>query len=357
MSLLSRAVQDDFVWSAITSSIVGKRRVSNTNFVNINCPMCVSRGETPDKRQRCGVKKNDDGVGVFCFNCGFRTKFVLGQLLSKSMMGFLVGIGLSEIDAKRINYQALTISKMVEKHSDTTIIPVTFRPSFAKVDLPPKTKSLAEWANDGCDDPDFLAVVKYLFKRGEAVSEYDDFCWTPDKNAHMNRRLLLPFRYHDTIVGYTGRIIDEANSSKSKYYTSVPPNYLFNNEVIRSHWKYIFLVEGPLDAIACNGVATLGAKLTDEQAQWLESTGKTIIVVPDRDKSGSRMIDQALYRGWNVAFPRLRDGSGRDNWWDADVNDVAKASEKYGKLYTIRSLIESATSNKMQISIQQKLLF
>lgn len=357
MSLLSRVVQEDFVWSAITHSIVGKRRVSNTNFININCPMCVSRGETPDKRQRCGVKKNDDGVGIFCFNCGFRTKFVIGQLLSKSMMGFLVGIGLSEIDAKRINYQALTISKMVEKHSDTTIIPVSFRPSFPSVSLPAKSKSLADWANAGCDDPDFLDVVKYLFTRGDAVADYDDFYWTPDKTAHMNRRLLLPFRYHSTIVGYTGRLIDEATSSKSKYYTSVPPNYLFNNEVIRNHWKYIFLVEGPMDALACNGVATLGAKLTDEQAQWIESTGKTIIVVPDRDKSGSRMIDQAIYRGWSVAFPRLKDGSGRDNWWEADVNDVAKAAEKYGKLYTIRSLIESATSNKMQISIQQKLLF
>lgn len=357
MSLLSRVVQEDFVWSAITNSIVGKRRVSNTNFVNINCPMCVTRGETADKRQRCGVKKNDDGVGVFCFNCGFRTKFVIGQLLSKPMMKFLTGIGLSEIEAKRINYQALTISKMVEKHGESTIIPVTFRPSFKKEALPPNSKPLSVWADEGCQDQDFLDVVTYLFKRGDAIADSGDFYWSPDKKANMNRRLLLPFTYYDDVVGYTGRLIDSATSTKTKYYSSVPPNYLFNNQVIRNHWKYIFLVEGPLDALACNGVATLGAKLTDEQAQWLESTGKTIIVVPDRDKSGSRMVDQAIYRGWNVAFPRLRDGSGRNNWWEADVNDVAKASERYGKLYTIRSLIESATSDKMQISIQQKLLF
>lgn len=358
MSVLSRVLQDDFVWSAITESLTGKRRTSNTNFVNINCPMCTSRGETADRKQRCGVKRDEQGIGVYCFNCGFKTRFVLGQTLSKGMRNFLEGIGVSQTEVKRINYRALQLGKMVMGNAEAAqLVPTMFRPSFAPKALPKGAKSLATWAAEGCTDPDFADAATYIFGRGDAIAMATEFFWTPDTDHEMNRRIILPFTFGGDVVGYTGRLIDPATSTKPRYHSEVPTNFVFNNHLLSGQSKFIILVEGPFDALACNGISTLGAKISDEQAHWINSSGKTVIVLPDRDKQGQRMIDLAVHHGWSVSFPKLKDGSGRTNWWDRDVKDAADASRAYGKLYTVRSIIESATSNKMQIAIQQKLLF
>ena len=358
MSVLSRVLQDDFVWSAITESLTGKRRTSNTNFVNINCPMCTSRGETADRKQRCGVKRDEQGIGVYCFNCGFKTRFVLGQTLSKGMRNFLEGIGVSQTEVKRINYRALQLGKMVMGNAEAAqLVPTMFRPSFSPKALPKGAKSLATWAAEGCTDPDFADAATYIFGRGDAIALSTEFFWTPDTDHDMNRRIILPFSFGGEVVGYTGRLIDPATPSKPRYHSEVPTNFVFNNHLLSGQSKFIILVEGPFDALACNGISTLGAKISDEQAHWINSSGKTVIVLPDRDKQGQRMIDLAVHHGWSVSFPKLKDGSGRTNWWDRDVKDAADAARAYGKLYTVRSIIESATSNKMQIAIQQKLLF
>lgn len=358
MSVLTKVLQDDFVWSAITDALTGKRRTSNTNFININCPMCISRGETADRKQRCGVKRDDQGIGVYCFNCGFKTRFVLGQTLSKSMRKFLEGVGVSSTEVKRINYRALQLGKMVMGNSEAAkIIPMMFKPSFTPKSLPVGAKSLATLAAENCADPDFAAAASYIFKRGDAIALATEFFWSPSRDYDMHRRIILPFEYAGEVVGYTARLIDPATPSKGRYHSEVPSNFIFNNRLLSSQSKYVILVEGPFDALACNGISTLGAKVSDEQAHWINSSGKTVIVLPDRDKRGQQMIDLAVHHGWHVAFPKLKDGSGRSSWWDNDVKDAADAAQRYGKLYTIRSIIESATSNKMQIAIQQKLLF
>lgn len=358
LSVLSKVLQDDFVWSAITESLTGKRRTSNTNFININCPMCTSRGESADRKQRCGVKRSDQGIGVYCFNCGFKTRFVLGQTLSKGMKNFLEGIGVSSTEVKRINYRALQLGKMIMGNAEAAqLVPTMFRPNFAAKSLPPEAKSLATWATEGCDDPDFEAAATYVFGRGDAIAMSTEFFWSPSPKDDMNRRIILPFSFGGEVVGYTARLIDPATPSKPRYQSDVPTNYIFNNHLLTSASKFIILVEGPFDALACNGISTLGAKISDEQAHWINSSGKTVIVLPDRDKQGQRMIDLAVHHGWSVSFPKLKDGSGKTSWWDKETKDAADAGQNYGKLYTVRSIIESATSNKMQIAIQQKLLF
>lgn len=358
MSFLTRVVNDDFVWSAITNALTGKRRTSNTNFVNINCPMCVSRGESADRKQRCGVTKNDDGTGVFCFNCQFRTRFVMGQTLSKGMTNFLLGVGVSSLEVKRLNHRAFTLSKMLMGNAEAAaILPTIYRPSFPTKELPKDAAPLATWVERGCADPDFVDAATYIFSRGDTVALGAEFYWSPSKEDDMNRRIILPFEHDGEIVGYTGRLIDQATSSKPRYHSSVPSNFIFNNHLLKRPSKFVILVEGPFDALGCHGISTLGAKLSDEQAHWIKASGKTVIVLPDRDASGQRMIDHAVHHDWMVSFPKLKDGSGRHSWWHNEIKDAAEASKRYGKLYTIRSIIEAATASKMEIAIKQKLLF
>ena len=67
--------------------------------------------------------------------------------------------------------------------------------------------------------------------------------------------------------------------------------------------------------------------------------------MPDRDKPGKKLVDQALEFGWNVAFPE----------WQEEVEDVADAVLKYGRLFTIQSILKSTESNKLKIDLKRKM--
>jgi hypothetical protein len=356
--MLSTIMHDDFVWTAITGALSGKRRKSNTNFINMNCTMCVSRGETPDTRQRCGIKNSHEGTGVYCFNCGFRARFVLGNLLSKDMKEFLLSLGIPSRDVQFINHKAAQYRRMIANSPEAmAIVPAIHKPTFKEMALPAGARTFAQCLEDGVTETDFIEVAAYLFDRGDVIANAMEYYWTPSTDEALNRRVIVPFRWQGKIVGWTGRLIDEATAKCPKYWSQVPSHYIFNSEAIDSDRKFIIVSEGPFDGIATDGVATLGAKLSDEQAFWLNSTDKKKIVVADRDKSGQRQIDMALKYGWMVSFPRLKEGHGFQNWWDPEIKDPAEASKHYGKLYTIRSIVESATENKIEINIKRKLLF
>ena len=52
-----------------------------------------------------------------------------------------------------------------------------------------------------------------------------------------------------------------------------------------------------------------------------------------------------MRENWYVSFPK----------WDPDIKDAADASKKYGKLYTLFSVIQAKTNNKLDISIRRKM--
>ena len=96
----------------------------------------------------------------------------------------------------------------------------------------------------------------------------------------------------------------------------------------------------------CGIVGILSNNINDAQADLVDSLGKDVIVVPDRDESGQKIIDTAIEYGWSVAFPD----------WEDDVKDVSDAVDKYGKLYTLWSIINSAQQSKIKIELMRKKL-
>ena len=70
----------------------------------------------------------------------------------------------------------------------------------------------------------------------------------------------------------------------------------------------------------------------------INRVGKQIIVVPDRDEAGSKLIDQAIELGWSVSLPE----------WTDDINDIGDAVAKYGRLYTLYSIVNNAESNELK---------
>ena len=58
-----------------------------------------------------------------------------------------------------------------------------------------------------------------------------------------------------------------------------------------------------------------------------------------------KLINQAIEFGWNVAFPE----------WEDNVEDVADAVSKYGRLFTIQSILKTTESSKFKIDLKRKM--
>jgi hypothetical protein len=356
-NFISKVISDDFVWSAINTTLHAQRRVSGTGFINICCPLCVSRGESQDRKFRCGIKRNTPGVGVSCFNCGFRALWQPGELLSRSMRTFLLGIGMNERDVQHLNHKAGVYRRLYQQSPEAiAVMPETVAPRFEPKSLPGGARSFAAWAEDGCEEPDFLDAVEYLLGRGDEIARFASPYWTPNTAHGFNRRVIVPLTHEGTIVGYSARAIDPGVGQR--YHMEAPSNYLFNTQAMtRQDRAHTILVEGLLDAVAIDGVGLLGARLNAQQAAWIKAQGRTPILVPDRDARGADLIEVALEQDFAVAFPALNQNHANKNWWHSDVKDVAEAVKRYGRLWTLISILKTATTNKIEIQFKRKALF
>lgn len=349
-TLLDKMLAEDKVWDTLSSALVGRTiKTTGRGFNSFNCPACVRMGQPRnDTKKRCSVKYDAQGIGINCFNCGLKVRFQKGGLLSKKMELFLETLGVSQSKIKELYFWAWEIKRLLHDANIElpNVSPSFFHSGFPTSDLPEKAKPIIQLADEDCDDEDFLDVIKYLFSRGDELTAATDYHWTPSTKNNMHRRLIIPFYYEDRIVGYTGRSIDDI---KPKYFNKFPEGYLFNCNVMNLNRKYMILTEGIFDALAIDGVGLQSNELNDKKVNWINSSKQTKILVPDRDQSGGRLVDIAMQNGWHVAFPRT--GSGSNQWWDDDIKDIADAVKRYGKLWTLRSIISTATTNTMAISM------
>ena len=113
----------------------------------------------------------------------------------------------------------------------------------------------------------------------------------------------------------------------------------------KRHRKFIIVVEGPFDAISIDGVAAFGSEMNKSQIQWLNSSDKEKIVLPDRQRKNQGLIDIALSNDWSVSFP----------CWEENIKDAADAQRQYGQLYTLASIIKFRTNSRLQIEIKRKM--
>ena len=77
---------------------------------------------------------------------------------------------------------------------------------------------------------------------------------------------------------------------KLKYYTDVQPGYVFNMDVQDWSRQFVIVTEGPFDAISISGVSILGSEVNDTQRELIDNLNRKVIVVPDKDKAGSKLI-------------------------------------------------------------------
>lgn len=306
-----------------------------SGWISFNAPCCVHRGHKADTRKRGGLMISDSIV-FNCFNCKFSTGWKPGATLSPKFKSLCQWMGASDDEIKDMIFQALKT-----EGADYQPEASSYKAVFEEKPLPEGAMPLLDW----CHEPylstaaELLSpVLNYLTER--KCDPFDgNFYWSPSPG--YENRVIIPFLYQGKIVGNTARKVTEG---KPKYISDQHPFFVFNLDAQVEEHRYAFVVEGPFDAISINGLALLTNEISDQQARLINSVGKEVIVIPDQDRAGTILIDQAKALGWKIAFP---------NWSD-DVKDVADAVRKYGRLFVTVDIIQTATDNPVKIEIEKK---
>ncbi len=332
----------NLIQSTILTSLPAGIKKTPSGWIAFNAPCCIHNGETQDKKKRGGIMTSADGtVSYHCFNCGFKASYVIGRRLTQKMRMFMTYIGVPDDTIRKLAIEAMRHQEGDAKYERKKFV------TFKKKDLPKDTKKLEHWLEDyrnlsGSEQKNINDLLNYLQSRGIGPDWYD-FMYSPNNYFDVNKRLLIPFYWRGDVVGYTGRLFQPIE--KVKYFTDVQPGYVFNMDAQDWSRKFVIVTEGPFDAITISGVSILGSEVNDIQRDLINGLSRQVIVVPDRDAPGQKLINQAIEFGWSVAFPE----------WEDSVKDTADAVSKYGRLFVIQSILKSTESNKLKIDLKRKM--
>ncbi len=311
-----------------------KRKTTPSGWLSFNAPCCHHNGTSSDTRLRGGLITNPDGVSYHCFNCGYKASWQQGRNLSHKMRKLLQWLNAPD---DVINKLALIV--MQENEGAQIKQQLLELPTFNTVPLPADAIKV----NDIKDfDKHSLAIVEYMASRKLQVED-TDYYWS--SSLGYRDRLIIPFYYEQRIVGWTARTV--TSDKKPKYLSEQQPGYVFNLDEQRPQKVFAIVCEGPIDALYIDGVALLGSEAKDQQALLINRLNKDIIVVPDRDSAGSKLVEQAIDLGWGVSMPD----------WENDISDIGEAVQRYGRIFTLHSIASSAESSPLKIRLGAKKWF
>ena len=123
----------------------------------------------------------------------------------------------------------------------------------------------------------------------------------------------------------------------------MPKNFVYNLDAQKKH-DTVIVTEGQFDAIQVGGVALAGNTPNSTQCKIIEDLDKQIVLLPDFDKSGMDTVNVAVRNGWAVSFPE----------WEDDIKDASDAVQRYGRLFTVKSVLQSIETNATKIKILAK---
>ena len=310
----------------LESHLPAKRKKTPSGWISFDAPCCHHNGETNDTRQRGGMMYQSDGaVQYHCFNCGFKTGYRPGRYLNTRFRKLLTWLNVPSSEIGKLSMKSMKLAQDVSPTVQNTDEQITFSPGEFPAD--------AVIINA---QPEYIS---YLNSRGINPTDYNFYC----SPKEMPNRIIVPITWNKLTIGYVARAIHP--STKPKYYAGVQPGSLFNLNA--QHWsrKHVILTEGVFDAIMIDGVAILRSEISNKQKLQIDALNRKVIVVPDRDKAGSKLIDQACEWGWSVSMPPWEDG----------IKDINNAVLKYGKILTFQAILKYTYDTKTKIKLNEKL--
>ena len=314
-----------------------KKKTTPSGWTSFNGVCCPHNGESADTRGRGGLTANPDGsVSYHCFNCNFKASYQPGRHLTFKFRKLLKWLGADDTDIKRLVIEAIRVRELVapeEVKQEAEEEKIEFKAR----DLPDDAVNLVTL--------DYVhPALEYCVARKIDLDKYA-FYATKQEQYNLHKRIIIPFIWQGRTIGYTARAIEE--NVKPKYHSNYEPNFVFNINNQLADSKFVIVCEGPFDAMSIDGVAVLNNECNETQADIIESLGKEVIVVADRDRAGAKMINNAIEYGWTVSFPV----------WLETCKDVNEAVVKYGKLFVLKTILDSKHSSKLKIELMKKKLY
>jgi hypothetical protein len=323
------------IQAALLALLPSNRKSTSGGWTSFNAVCCHHRGEKPDNRKRGGIKMDGDSFVWHCFNCGFKAGWAPGKLLSNNTKSLFRWLGMSDTDISKLGLITL-------KHKDD--LPTARKPlNFELVEkpLPDDCMSINDWIKEGCQEPELLAVVDYIVNERKMGWDWCNWHWSA-ANGYRDR-VIIPFYHEGKVVGYTGRKI---KPGKPKYLTDSQSGYVYNLDRQKYDRKFIIVVEGHFDAIAIDCAAIMTNEPNEAQCARINALGRPVIVVPDKDNPGAKLLASAIANDWGVSLPP----------WEDDIKDVADAVKRYGRLYTLFTILHYHETNKIKIQLLKKKL-
>jgi hypothetical protein len=327
----------------VLTYLPSKRKTTPSGWTSFNAPCCHHNGHSADTRGRGGLISNPDGgVSYHCFNCGFKASWQPGRNFSHKLRKLLQWIGAPDDIINKVALEVMRENEGVEAKTRIAQLP-----TFNTVPLPDTARKLQDWADycalePGGVDKNLMKIFEYMKERNLYIDD-TNYYWTPDLG--YRDRLIIPFYYEGRVVGWTGRSV--LPDKKPKYLTEVQPGYVYGIDEQRHNKVFAIVCEGQLDAIHVEGCALGGSEISEQQAMILNRLQRQIIVCPDRDKAGSKLVEQAIELGYSVSLPDWTDG----------INDIGDSVARYGRLYTLHSIAVSAEESPLKIRLKAKKWF
>ncbi len=319
----------------ILTYLPARRKPSASGWVSFNAPCCEHNGESRDRRSRGGIKTSAAGWSYHCFNCGYTASFIMGRNLSYKARKLLSWLGVPGEEIERVNLESLRHRNMEGLLSDRQRVSNTLQGiEFEERELPPAAELVTtqhrlhwEYLRQRCVPVDYPVMT---------VVENDSVHWT-------RPQVIVPFTYDNRVVGYSSRMLD---NRQPKYIHDTQPGYVFGTDLQGSDWRYAIVVEGVFDALSIGGLAVLHAEINDAQARLIRSLDREIIVVPDQDAAGMKLVDRAVELGWSVSMPE----------WPEGVKDVNDAVIQWGRLATLITILQARETGRVKIELRKKSL-
>lgn len=314
---------------------------SAKGFHTVKCAICN------DYKSRGGFRFDGSDIGYNCFNCGYKALFEeTSGKLSRKMRNVLTSFDIPEDEIDRALGKNFIHGRQEESKREITLKDIkSVSLSTPTIPLPPNSVPLA----DVVDTEQGHSILEYIESRGLTLHSHPWYI-----SEKMPNRVIIPYFRNGRIIFWQARIISSAVTDTPagkkirRYLNCEAPrsNVIFGYDNLYSYSKKpLFITEGVFDALLVDGICTLGSTLTPEHLEIIKKTRRRVIFVIDKDKTGKNMALAAIEHGWEITFPP--NGS-------EDVNDSMK---KFGRLYTIWSLITNVSTGikaRTQVALKCK---
>ena len=325
-----------------------KIKQSQSGWISGNAVCCSHNGESADTRGRGGFITSNGSISYSCFNCGYKASFVPGRHLSFKFRKLLAWLGADDLTVRRLVIEAVRLKELITPEELEPVpeeeIQYEARP------LPEGSVSFDEWTtyfavqgNDYLVPDRVVRAVHYVNHRKINFQKYK-FYLTDYEAYNLHRRIIIPYYYKNEIVGYTARSWE--SDVKPKYWSSHPADFVFNLDNQLPDSRFVIVCEGPFDAMSIDGVSVSGSEVSDIQVEQIDRLQREVIVVPDTDRAGRKLVDRAIEVGWTVSFPV----------WQETCKDINDAVIKYGKLFVLKSILAARETSRLKIELKKKKL-